>query len=84
MNSTLTTRDLKGGFERRFDGGEKDGFVSQKNSAAGSHRFCMAAFEGAQPGPPSFSSMNLTPANSKDSPKRRFRSSREIGFVPQK
>ena len=31
-----------------------------------------------------FSSMNLTLANSKGSPKRRFRSSREIGFVPQK
>jgi hypothetical protein len=49
MNSTLTTRDLKGGFERRFDGGEKDGFVSQKTAPPVLIASALAASEGAHP-----------------------------------
>src|SRR5258708_6856378 len=45
------------------EGGEI-GFVSQ-NLAAGSHRLCFVGFRSRTPGPPPFSSMNSTPADSK-------------------
>jgi hypothetical protein len=46
----------------RFARARKIGFVSQKSIGAGSHRFCFGGFRRRTPGPPPFSSMNSTPA----------------------
>jgi len=46
-----------------FFAAEKIGFVSQKDVAAGSYRFCFGDFLRRTPGPPPFSSMNSTPGD---------------------
>jgi hypothetical protein len=62
MNSTPAEFEVA--FSAVSIAAETIGFVSQK-AAASSHRFCFGSFRIRTPGPPPFSSMNSTPADSK-------------------